>query len=575
MIKLFQTFDSPAGPPEAKKEKKMKTKRIEMLDQVLANGFTGKTAVIDKDKAITYDELRGYSHFLAGVIKTKKLRADDPVLIYSDKRVEAIIAIFGVLMAGAAYVPLDLSLPPERLAGIIEDCNPKLILTQSGHSIPLAEALKRRCSDKILAVALENGTLRVEGPGGPARSEVYSIDHHDAVSAAAGSLPTRTGNPDNLAYIIFTSGSSGKPKGVMIRHKSVTAFVEEIKRMSLYDPGTRFLNISPLYFDASVLDIFAVLAVGGTLILMKKFVLPHEIVMNMDKYKVTDTLMVSSLLRLFGSRYSQLQHFKLPWLKTIWYGAEACPVEVLRRIREHLPRVRFIHGYGPTEATHTATLLRFAEIHRKYRDYMPIGKPLSTVHTYALRENGQQIEPGETGELYIGGSQLMAGYINDPARTTAALVPDRTGKSALVYKTGDLVSLDEDDNYVFRGRYDDLVKVGGNLVSLCEIQNAILTNPGTADALVLPVQDALFNNKLTGFVVKKAESLQEGALVEFLESKLAKYKIPATFIFIDEKALPRTPNGKVDKAALIKIAETHNRDSIAPNPGDSSGGKGQ
>jgi amino acid adenylation domain-containing protein len=532
-------------------------KHIEMLEQVLDNGFTGKTAVIDKEKAVTYNELRGYSHFLAEVLlKREKLRADDTVLIYLDKKIEAIISIFGTLMAGAAYVPLDISLPAERLEDIIEDCKPKFILTRTNISAKLPERIKHEYNDRILTVNLEeNRTLRV---GDTTRPGLYAIDNSDAVPGAAGRLKARAGSPENLAYIIFTSGSSGKPKGVMIKHKSVTAFVEEIKRMSLYDSDTRFLNISPLYFDASVLDIFPVLAVGGTLILMKKLVLPNEIVVNMDKYKVTDTLMVSSLLRLFGSRYSNLHHFKLPHLKTIWYGAEACPVEVLRRIKEQLPRVQFIHGYGPTETTHTATLLRFKEMNPKYRDYMPIGKPLSTVHTCALTENGRHIETGEIGELYIGGIQLMAGYINDPARTSAALVPDRTKKSTVVYKTGDLVSTDEDNNYVFKGRYDDLVKIGGNLVSLCEIQNSILTNPGVSDAIVVPIGDALFNNKLTVFVVKKDEPLQESDLIEYLDSKLAAYKIPGTFIFIDEKALPRTPNGKIDKAALIKIAENHN-----------------
>ena len=534
----------------------MKVKNIEMLEQVLDNGFTGKTAVIDKDKAMTYNELRGYSHFLAEVLlKREKLRADDAVLIYLDKKVEAVISIFGTLMAGAAYVPLDILLPPERLKDIIEDCKPKLILTQTKISAKLPGTIKRKYKDKILTVNLEeNRALQV---GDTTRPGVYTINNNDAVPGAAGRLKTRAGSPENLAYIIFTSGSSGKPKGVMIKHKSVAAFVEEVKRMSLYDSNTRFLNISPLYFDASVLDIFSILAVGGTLILMKKLVMPNEIVINMDKYKVTDTLMVSSLLRLFGSRYSNLHHFKLPCLKTIWYGAEACPTDVLRRIKEQLPRVRFIHGYGPTETTHTATLLRFEQINDKYRDYMPIGKPLSTVHTYALTEKGQHIKTGEIGELYIGGIQLMAGYINDPARTTAALVPDRTKKSMVVYKTGDLISLDEDNNYVFKGRYDDLVKVGGNLVSLCEIQNSILTNPGVSDAIVLPITDVLFNNKLIVFIVKKNETLQESDLIEFLDPKLAKYKIPETFIFIDEKTLPRTPNGKIDKAALIKIAQNH------------------
>lgn len=535
----------------------MKTGNSELLDHVLNNGFTNKTAVIDKEKTINYGELRLYSQFLADVLlKTEKLRADDPVLIYLDKKVEAIIAIFATLTAGAAYAPIDISLPGEKLNRIIRDCRPKLIITQWKTSEKLPEAIKREYQDKILTLNIEeNRALQV---GYIEKQEVYTIKNNGSQSALEGRFKNQERCPGDVAYIIFTSGSSGKPKGVMIRHKSVMAFTREIDRMGLYDSETRFLNISPIYFDASVLDIFSVLAVGGTLILMKKFVMPNEIVRYMDKYKVTDTLMVSSLLRLFSSRYSHLHHFRLPHLKTIWYGAEACPVDVLRRIKQQLPQVKFIHGYGPTETTHTATLLRFDEIEDKYNDYMPIGKPLSTVYTYAVDEKGQYIKKGEIGELFIGGVQLMAGYINDPIRTNETLVINGSKKSGFVYKTGDLAALDEDNNYVFKGRHDDLVKVGGNLVSLCEIQNSILTNPDAADAIVIAITDALFNNKLVAFIVKKKEQLTESALNEFLNAKLAKYMIPETVIFIDEHALPRTPNGKVDKAKLIKIAEEYN-----------------
>lgn len=544
-------------------------KSIELLDQVLANGFTSQTAVIDKEKAITYNELRLFSFFLADVlISTGNSRANDAVLIYLDKKVEAIISIFGTLMSGSAYVPIDTSLPPERIHHITAECRPSLIITRAKMAEHLPELIKSKYKDQILAVDVgENGSFLVENI---TRQQVYTINTgSDGYPALARKFKNRPGSPDDLAYIIFTSGSSGKPKGVMIKHKSAAAFVEEIKRMTIYDADTRFLNISPLYFDASILDIFSVLAVGGTLILMKKWVLPNEIVLNMDKYQVTDTLMVSSLLRLFGSRYSNLHHFKLAHLKTIWYGAEACPVEVLRRIKEQLPQVKFIHGYGPTETTHTATLLMFDQIKDKYRDYMPIGKPLSTVHTYALSGGDRYIKPGEIGELYIGGIQLMAGYINDPVRTNDVLCPDLSRKSTHVYKTGDFVSLDEDDNYVFEGRHDDLVKVGGSLVSLCEVQNSILANPGVADAIVLALTDALFNNKLSAFIVKKEETLQESDLVEFLGAKLEKYKIPEIFIFIDENALPRTANGKIDKAKLIKIAERYNQvNKVTKNGGE-------
>lgn len=520
------------------------------LDQVLENnGRRNKSAVVDGDKAISYSQLRRCSAFLAAVLSDSiGVKPNDTILIFIDKGIEAIISFFGSLKSGAAYVPGDVTWPQQRVRQIIDDCQPRAIITTYDQYSTLLAHIDGHYEGAIFIVELENksGQFRIEDVKA---KKILSLNRGERVP---GYVCRNERNSDDLAYIIFTSGSGGKPKGAMIRHRSIMAFLDEIKKMGIYGSATRCLNLSPLFFDASVPDVFATLAGGGTVFLVKRIFLPSDIVTYLDEYKITFVLMISSVLRLLTSRFSKLDRVKLPHLKTIWFGGEACSIDVLRYVSRYLPDTTFLHGYGPTETTVTSFFFVFRGIDDKYRDYMPIGRPIPSVYAYALNADGKMIKKGEIGELYIGGVQLMAGYVNDPERTRQVLVEDITGISDFVYKTGDLVTLDEDDNYIFMGRNDDLTKIRGYLISLLEVQNSLVQNEKISDAVVTVVKGDSTHDELIAFIIRKDETLSIDAIMEYLSHRLPNYMIPGRYVFLESGEVPWTSNGKIDRQRLLE-----------------------
>ncbi|MCR4441041.1 MAG: amino acid adenylation domain-containing protein [Peptococcaceae bacterium] len=511
---------------------------MKYLEQVLDDKADWpKAAVVQEDRELSYRDLGDYSGRLAFLLKGNGVSYNDNVIILLEKSLEAVVSIFGVLKSGAAYVPVDYAIPPERLKHIISNCRPKFVITDSDGLDRLSRISR---AANVLLVNKYDDSYDCYGFGDGGKS------------GTNGRLLKRS-EEDN-AYVIYTSGSTGRPKGVMIRHKSVTAFTETVVNLVGYSQDTRFLNVSPLYFDASIVDLFCTLKAGGTVFLMKKFVWPNELVNALHKHRITDTLMVSSMLKLLVSRFSNIRDYKLDGLRTVWYGAEPCPTEVIRELKRLLPQVRFIHGYGPTETTHSATLYIFDQVPPGAGGFLPIGKPLPTVKAWALNERSQPVQPGETGELYIGGIQVMKGYCGDPEKTGEALVEIAVQRGEKVYKTGDYVTVDEDGNYVFIGRRDDAVKVGGHLVYLSEVERALLAHENIRDAIVLADEDGLFNARLKAFVVcQEDRELPAEELVSYLRRKLPGYMIPQRFFFLSGAEIPRNKSGKIDRRALAAL----------------------
>lgn len=358
----------------------------------------------------------------------------------------------------------------------------------------------------------------------------------------------------DIAYIIYTSGSTGRPKGVMIRQDSLVAFVEVISKIIKCSEKTRLLNIMPFHFDGSLVDIYCTLLAGGTMILMDKFVLPNELVKVLDKYEITHTCMVATVVKLFVSRFSNIRNYRLPKLEAIWFGGEPCPVKIIRELKYILPSLKFTHMYGPTETTCLTHTYTFEDIPDDVRGYFPIGKPLPTVEAYALNEMNEIIKLGETGELYIGGIQVMEGYCNDEKRTKEVLVENVFNRTEKVYKTGDYVTVDNEGNYIFIGRKDDMIKSSGHLIYLSEVEKILLSHEKVKDAIVLPYEDELSITKMKAFIVlRKNESLSKEELKNYMLKKLPKYMVPYDLNFISDNNVPKNSSGKIDRKELMKL----------------------
>lgn len=511
-------------------------------DKVKSN----KVAIICNEQKITYRELNMYSLKMSKIVSSLITKENDRVVVLLNKSIEAIIAIYGVVFAECAYIPLDYDLPAERLNYILENSNASVIITDS-------KSLERVVNSNRSIICIDEYNKEVDVFEGIIGWDGRYIEYDEAEFAVSWDKQST-----DEAYIIYTSGSTGAPKGVVIPQSSIMTFVQDIETEMDYCDETVYLNVSPLYFDASVLDLFCILNVGGTLVLLTKFLFPNDILKIMEKYRVTDTLLVSSILKLLTSRLAKIEKFDLNSLKTIWYGGEACPVDVLRNVKEKLPNISFIHGYGPTESTHTALWYKFEDIPAEITGYMPIGYDLPSVYTYVLDESLNKVPNGVKGELYIGGNQLMVGYCNDVEKTNNHLVDDPYVTNKKIYKTGDIVSLDDKGLYWYHGRNDDMVKCGGNLVYLSEIENCLLGHEIIKDAIALSIPDELYNNKIVVAIVLNDNSMEknyEKELREYIVGKLPSYMIPSIFMFFDENDIPRNPNGKVDRRKLVGLID--------------------
>lgn len=509
-----------------------------------------KVALIHGEQQLTYQALHQYATALAGVLlRNSPVPEIRRVMIWLDKSIDFVISIFGVLKTGAAYIPMDFQMPIDRMKFILAKAEVDAIITnKEGY-----DRLKSENIDNVQILIVDEAS----------RSDFFeSIQILSNPQNAKYQSQTIINTPkkrstSDIGYIIFTSGSTGQPKGVMIRHESICAFILSTIQLVQYDKSTRYLNVSPLYFDASVVDIFCTFYAEGTLILNSSFTLPNKLLATLQDFCVTDTLLVSSILKLLVSRFANIDNFNLKNLRTIWYGAEACPTKIIKEIKRKLPWIKFIHGYGPTEATHSTTLLIFDNPELFEDEFLPIGKPLSTIDAFAINEQGKIISPNEIGELYIGGIQLFEGYCNDPERTASVVVNDVYGRRGRFYKTGDYVTIDKNGNYIFKGRKDDIIKVAGQLVCLKEVEDAILSHPATKDAVVMAVDDDLFNTKIIGFVIPVNFHEQlESMLREHLSIKLPKYMIPNQFYFLKEQDVPKNANDKIDRVSLKNSYKT-------------------
>lgn len=499
------------------------------LVQVLLNNCENdeKTAIIHGVKKISYGELKvaigSYSRYLVNV----GVHEGDRVILFFEKSIEFVICMYACMSIGATYIPLDSKMPQDRLSYIIDNSNCKIVITNDKSLENNANVKQYIMVDELINASEENEET--------ADFAVREID----------------GN--RIMYIIYTSGSTGEPKGVMIKRRSVEVFIESIIELVKYSSKTVYLNVSPLYFDASVVDVFCTLSVNGTLVLMEKFVMPNKLMITLEKNRITDALLVPSVLKLITSKYVDLSKYDLSSLRTIWYGAETCPVSVLKTIKEKVSHLTFIHGYGPTEATHTTTVYIFDDFDDVKEEYMPIGKPLPNIEVMAVDKDGRQIGVGEVGELYISGEQLFAGYCNNEKKNKECIIDNFQSTGKRFYKTGDYVTIDENGNYFFRGRTDDMIKIAGKLVFLNEIERNLLSIDGIEEAYATSIEDKFFNSKIVAFVVlKEKDYISENAIRDYLKGKLQSYMIPAVIEMYDANDIPKTPNGKVDIKKMKK-----------------------
>ncbi|MFJ3128367.1 amino acid adenylation domain-containing protein [Streptomyces sp. NPDC086993] len=472
----------------------------------------GATALIHDGERIDYAGLDERAARMAGLLAAKGIRAGDTVGVHLERSTALVVAVLGILKAGAGYVMLDPGFPAERLRTMAEDA-------------------------RVVAVV----AARDAAPGAFGVAPVHIEDAHGARPLPRGAVPVR---PDDIACVMFTSGSTGRPKGIASSHHAITATLTG-QTFASFGPGSVWLQCAPLSWDACALELWGPLMNGGTCVLHpgqrpEPFVMARLVA----EHGITSMYLSASLFNVIVDEYPQV----LDGLRELVVGGEALSVPHTARALERCPRLRLSNGYGPVECmifltVHPVTLTELGD------GPVPIGRPLAGKRLYILDEDLCPVPDGGTGEIYAAGAGVAREYRGRPALTAERFVAATTGER--VYRTGDLGRRRADGVLEYLGRADSQVKIRGFRVEPGEVETVLTRHPGIDRAAVVAHEHPAGDRQLTAYVVPRGgdrRAFREAELRAYARGILADYLVPAVFVPLD--ALPLTPSGKLDRAAL-------------------------
>jgi surfactin family lipopeptide synthetase A len=493
------------------------------------------------DRELTYRELDHRANQLAHHLRSLGVGPEVLVALSVERSLEMIVGILGTLKAGGAYVPLDPAYPRERLELMLSDCRASVILTQS-HLPPIVPSSGAMC--------------------------VVNLDSDwEVIKKESAQAPVVDLEPENLAYVIYTSGSAGAPKGVQITHRNLAQSTSA--RLDYYrSTGNNFLLLSSFAFDSSVAAIFHPLCSGASLTLpAPEFNWEaRQISELISQHQISNILCIPSV---YGDLLQSVDSATLTSLRTVVSAGESCSPHLVEMHHKMLPGAQLFNEYGPTEATVWSTVYRcdLENLTSMRPTSIPIGRPIANTQLYVLDRNQQLVPSGVPGELYIAGEGVARGYLNRSELTHEKFlpVPFTGGSRASMYRTGDQVRYLPDGNLQFLGRMDEQVKIRGMRIELGEIEAILCDHPDVKEAVVTVEDD----HHLTAHVVASEQyATSEAELGAFLKSRLPAYMVPSAFTFVS--ALPRTANGKLDRAELTRSQVSPAKASTGPTaPRDS------
>ncbi|PMQ04698.1 Tyrocidine synthase 3 [Dyella sp. AD56] len=509
---------------------------LHRLFEAQASRTPDAIAVEFEGTTLSYAELDARANRLARYLRAWGCRPDVLVGIGMERSLEMVVAQLGVLKAGAAFLPLDPSYPVDRLAYMLEDANPPVLLTQ--------ERLAA-----MWPVHPERRTLLLDG------------DNQDMAGLSPAPLDSLDDGgedlcPDHLAYVIYTSGSSGRPKGVMVHHRGIANHMCWLRQQYPMDVSDVLIQKTPFSFDASIWDFFSALICGARLLMAapgRHFDVDYLTSLIISG-GVTRLKLVPTLLRalLEHPRFAECTS-----LRAVFSGGEALSHELAQRFFSVLPGTTLYNHYGPTETSVNVTYGRCLPEDPSGR--APIGWPIANTRIYIVDEEMRPIPVGAPGEMLIGGVQVARGYLNRPDLTEERFVPDPIDASlGRVYRTGDLCRWLADGSIEYLGRNDFQVKIRGFRIELGEIEAQFLSAPEVRDVVVIAREDEPGVPRLVAYVVaRESKQLELSSLRERLAAALPDYMVPAAIVPMT--AIPTTPNGKTDRKAL----PLPDRDSLA------------
>jgi len=485
--------------------------------------YPDRIAAVFEEKSLTYRELDRKANQIAWMLREKGLKRQDRVAIITDKSLEMLIGIFGIMKIGATYIPIDPEYPMERIQYIVEDSQPDLILRNT----QLVEL--KDMDAKIIEIGAKNidmADVEYELEEGVALGEEYC--------------------PDDIAYIMYTSGSTGKPKGVVVEHRNIAGYIKGFKDEFKVTKEDSVLQQSNYCWDTFVEEAYPILTEGGKLVIVKKYD-------TLDVNKLAGILEDNQVTLISCTPLLLNELNKLPPMesvKIVISGGDVLKPEYIDNIVKYAD---VYNTYGPTETTVCASYYKCAT---PLLDTIPIGKPISNYQIHILDKNSRLLPKGVPGELCIAGAGMTRGYLNRDELSAEKFVTNPFVEGERLYRTGDVARWLPDGNIEFLGRSDHQIKVRGQRIELGEIESHIMTHEGVVSTVVIPVDDHNGNKQICAYVACREEfDMQE--LRNYLLRKLPSYMVPLYFIPLEE--LPMTVHGKIDIKALPAPTENLTR----------------
>jgi amino acid adenylation domain-containing protein len=520
-------------------------------------------------EAVSYAQLERSSNQLAHLLQAVGCKKGDRVCILMPKSPAAVLSMLGALKAGCMHVPIDSSSPAARIRQILDSCENRCILA-SGNVAPLLDEL---LADPQLRARISVGWL--DSQPLTARSFQPAFSKADLEAASPTPLPQQCTSDDG-SHILFTSGSTGVPKGVVITHSNVISFVAWALTHFRIDHTDRFSGHTPFHFDLSTFDIFGTLTAGAQLHLVPPefALLPAKLVEFIRTSELTQWFSVPSVLN-YLAKFDALKDVSFPALRRVLWCGEVLPTPALIYWMQHLPHIPFTNLYGPTEATIASSYYDVPRCPEDPKASIPIGKACDGEEILVLGDKLQPLPAGETGDLYIAGAGLSPGYWRDPAKTEAAFLCDPQNPSHRLYRTGDLAWLGEDGLVYFVGRADTQIKVRGYRIELGEIETALNSIGTLQECAVVAVANENFGGWMIccAYVARKGEEVAPNALREHLKKLIPSYMFPVRWRAYE--GLPKNANGKIDRPRLKEKFAQDEKTPSAGQAADASGGEGR
>lgn len=497
----------------------MKKNVIEYLKETV-NRYPNKIAFSDVNGDMTFTELDNIAKKIAvEIIRRTNGIVNSPIAVEMPKGKECIAVFMGIIYSGNYYSPIDISMPRERINLILQNLDPILIISYKKEA-------EKYCSYEF---CLRNNIDEML-----IKNQLHKIISADPV------------------YVLFTSGSTGIPKGVVISHEAVIDYVEWLKDKFDFNSNTIFGNQAPLYFDNSILDIYSTIKNGSTMCFIeeKLFAFPNQLIRFMYKKGVNTIFWVPSAMIAVAESNALESAEKLPQLEKILFCGEVMPTKQLSKWMSFYKETVFVNLYGPTEITDVCT---YFIVDRTYKDeeVLPIGKACENMDVFIINKENKQAGIGEIGEILVRGIGISKGYYKDDDKSQASFIQNPLHKNYrdIVYKTGDMGKIDENGNIIYIGRADNQIKYQGHRIELGEIEKAAISVQGVKRACAV-YSDV--RNRIVLFVTLTNCCLTEKDIYIQIKQKLPKYMLPSEINIFE--AMPLNVNGKIDRISLKERA---------------------